>query len=46
MRIAMYSHHPELTLEMFDQIDRRIYEALGGDEPKGMIHHSVIGADG
>jgi hypothetical protein len=43
MRIAMYSHHPDLTLEMFDQIDRRIHEALGG-EPKGMIHHSVIGA--
>jgi len=44
MSIAMYSHHPELTLEQFDQIDRRIHEAIGG-EPKGMIHHSVIGAD-
>jgi heme-degrading monooxygenase HmoA len=44
MQIAMYSHHPELTLEMFDQIDRQIHAALGGGEPKGMIHHSVIGA--
>jgi len=45
MSIAMYSHHPELTLEQFDQIDRRIHEAIGGGEPKGMIYHSVIGAD-
>ena len=44
MPIAMYSHHTELTLEQFDQIDGRIHEAIGG-EPKGMIHHSVIGAD-
>ena len=45
MPIAMYSHHPELTLEQFDEVDRRIHEATGGGEPKGMIHHSVIGAD-
>jgi len=45
MQIAMYSQHPELTLEMFDQIDRLVHASLGGGEPKGMIHHSVIGAD-
>jgi len=44
MQIAMYSHHPDLALEKFDEIDRRIHEALGGGEPKGMVQHSVTGA--
>jgi hypothetical protein len=35
MPIAMYSHHPELTLEQFDQIDRRIHEASAAVSPRG-----------
>ena len=46
MPIAVYFHHPNLTLEQFDQVDRRVHEATGGAEPKGLIHHSVYGTDG
>lgn len=46
MAIAVYFHPPGLTLEMFDAVDRRIHDALGGAEPKGNIHSSVFGTDG
>ena len=46
MPIAVYFHHPNLTLEQFDEVDRRVHEATGGAEPGGLIHHSVYGADG
>ncbi len=26
-------------------MDRRVHEATGGAEPKGLIHHSVYGTD-
>jgi len=46
MPIAVYFHHPNLTLEQFDEVDRRVHEATGGAEPKGLIHHCVYGTDG
>jgi heme-degrading monooxygenase HmoA len=46
MPIAVYLHPPNLTLEQFDQVDRRVQEAIGGGGPKGNIHHSVFGTDG
>ena len=46
MPIVVYFHHPNLTLEQFDEVDRRVHEATGGAEPEGLIHHSVYGTDG
>ena len=46
MPIAVYFHHPNLTLEQFDEVDRRVHEATGGAEPGGLIHHSVYGPTG
>ena len=46
MPIAVYFHHPNLTLEQFDEVDRRVHEATGEAEPEGLIHHSVYGTDG
>jgi hypothetical protein len=46
MSIAVYFHPPGLTLEQFDEIDRRVHEAIGGGEPKGNLHLSVFGTDG
>ena len=46
MPIAVYFHHPGLTLETFDEVDRRVHKATGGAEPGGLLHHSVYGTDG
>jgi hypothetical protein len=45
MAIAVYFHPPGLTLKQFDEVDRRVREAVRG-EPKGNIHSSVFGTDG
>jgi hypothetical protein len=44
--IAVYFRHPDLSLEAFDEVDRRVHEATGGAEPDGLLHHSVYGTDG
>ena len=46
MPITVYFHHPNLTLEQFDDVDRRVHQATGGAEPEGLIHHPVYGTDG
>jgi hypothetical protein len=45
MAIAVYFHPPNLTLEQFDEVDRRLRDQIGG-EPKGNIHNSVFGPEG
>jgi len=44
--IAVLFYHPNLTLDAFDEVDRRMHDAIGGGEPAGLIHHSVSGEDG
>jgi hypothetical protein len=46
MPIAVYLHPPGLTLDQFDEIDRRVREAVGDSRPKGNLHLSVFGEDG
>jgi hypothetical protein len=45
-RLRFTLHPSGLTLERFDEVDRRVHEVIGRDQPKGNIHQSVFGTDG